>query len=207
MVISEPGTISAARTRKAAELGSPGTLTPRPSSSASPSTVMAREPSRSATVTSRAEVAQHALGVVARGLRLDDGRGARRVQAGNQHGRLDLRRGDRQPVLDRQQVGAAANGERQRVLAALLDLEPHLHQRLEHAAHGPARQRGVARQAHAHVVAGKHAHHQPHAGARVAEVEVAAGLGQAADAAAQHLPGARRPCAPGSPAPAAPWPC
>ena len=44
-------------------------------------------------------------------------------------------------------------------------------------------------QAHRHVVAGDQAHHQAHAGAGVAEIEVAVGLGQAADAAAQHLPG------------------
>ena len=46
------------------------------------------------------------------------------------------------------------------------------------------------------------AHHQAHAGAGVAEVEVAVGLGEAADAAAQHLPRVAptlrtgRPCAP-----------
>ena len=145
MVISEPGTISAAAVRNAAELGSPGTLTVRPSSSASPATVMAREPSlRSATVTS-APKWRSMRSVWSRvASRLDDGRGAGRMQPGEQHGRLDLRRGDRQAILDRQQVGRAAKGQRQRVLAVLLDLQPHLLQRLEHAAHGPARQRGIA---------------------------------------------------------------
>ena len=42
-----------------------------------------------------AEMGQHLLGMVARGLRLDHGRHAARVEAGEQHGRLDLRRGDR----------------------------------------------------------------------------------------------------------------
>ena len=85
------------------------------------------------------------------------------MQAGEQHGRLDLRRGDRRRILDGHQVGAAADGERQPVAAALLDLEAHLRQRLEHAAHGPARQRGVADEAHAHVVAGDQ---RPSSGAR-----------------------------------------
>ena len=82
----------------------------------------------------------------------------------------------------------AAQGQRQPVLAFFLHLQPHLHQRLQHPAHRPARQRGVAHQPHPHVVAGDQAHHQSNAGAGVAEIDVGAGLSEAADATAQHLP-------------------
>ena len=74
MVTSEPGTISAATRANAAELGSAGTAIARPRSSGSPVTVMRVLPPRSADPHLGAEVAQHALGVVARRLRLDHGR-------------------------------------------------------------------------------------------------------------------------------------
>ena len=115
------------------------------------------------------------------------------MQAGDQHGRLDLRRRHRQLVLDRDQIGACRGCVSGSVSPAPSSTsQPHLPQRLEHPAHRSPRQRGIAGQAHGHVVAGDHAHHQAHAGAGIAEIEVACRLLQAAHAAAQHLPDAVR---------------
>ena len=133
-------------------------------------------------------MAQHALGVVAGRLLLDHGRLAHGMQACDQHGRLDLRRGDRRRILDGHQIRCAAHGQRQGVATFLLDLEAHLDERLQHAAHRPARQRGVADEPDAHVVAGHHAHHQPEPGTGVAVVDVPRGSDEATDATAQDLP-------------------
>ena len=121
------------------------------------------------------EMAQHALGVVARRLRLDDRGGAARMQSGDQDGRLDLRRRHRQAVLDRNEVRRAAQGQRQPD-GAVQHLDAHPLQRIEHARHRPLRQRGIARHAHRHVVARDQAHHQARAGAGVAEIEFAVRL-------------------------------
>ena len=68
MAISEPGTISAAAARKAAELGSPGTVDV---AALELGVARDRDGARAVALGDRhlgAEVAQHALGVVARGL-------------------------------------------------------------------------------------------------------------------------------------------
>ncbi len=72
-----------------------------------------------------AEVAQHALRVIARRLGLDHRGLSRRMQAGKQHGAFDLRRGDRQLVLDGDEIGRPARDERQPIAAAR-DFQPHL---------------------------------------------------------------------------------
>jgi hypothetical protein len=62
-------------------------------------------------------------------------------------------------------------------------------QRLQHACHGTAAERGIAGEARLKIVAGDHAEHQPRAGAGVAEVEILHGRLQAADALTGHLHG------------------
>ena len=59
-----------------------------------------------------AEMAQHFLGMVARGLGLDHRRRARRVESGEQHRRFDLRRGDWRAIDDRRRFARAAQHDR-----------------------------------------------------------------------------------------------
>ena len=72
-----------------------------------------------------AEVGQHALGVVARGFRLDHRGLACRMQARDQDGRLDLGGRNWELIFDRDEIASAANGERQGVLALVHHLQPH----------------------------------------------------------------------------------
>ena len=154
-----------------------------------------------------AEVAQHALGVVAGGLGLDHRGGAGRMQSREQHGRLDLGRGN-----GRWHTRSAAGPPCRAASAAACpgrSPSPPGPSASGVSAPGPwagatARRRPPAAP---DIVAGDQAHHQPNAGAGVAEIDVGAGLGEAADATAQHLPRRSRPCVSGSPLPAAPWRC
>jgi hypothetical protein len=160
MVTSEPGTISAAATRKAVELGSPRHVD---AAALELGVALDGDGARCAALGNGhlgPEMAQHALGVVAGGLRLDDRGRARCMQPGQQHRRLDLGRGHRGGIFDGEKVGCAADGQGQRLPACFLHLQPHLPQRLEHAAHGPARKRCVADEPSPHVVTGDQAHHQ-----------------------------------------------
>jgi hypothetical protein len=73
-------------------------------------------------------------------------------------------------------IGAACRGSAQRERHAvarggLQHLHAHLAQRLEHAAHGAAGQRGVADEGGLHVVGADEAHGEARAGAGIAEVE------------------------------------
>ena len=130
MVMSEPGTISAATSGKPAEDGSPGTAMIWPVSLPWPSMRMWRTPSLSvSTVEIGAKALQHLFGVVARHHRLDDGGDARRVEAGQQHGRLDLRGGHRHAVGDRRRGARAAQRDRHAVAGGgLQHLDAHLAQ-------------------------------------------------------------------------------
>ena len=107
--MSEPGAISAATIGKAADEGSAGTLTRvgaqfRPADQSDPAPLaLDLDPYVGA------EMGEHFLGVVARGLALDDGRRSARVEAGEQHGGLDLRRSDRRAVEDRRRLGGASS--------------------------------------------------------------------------------------------------
>ena len=79
----------------------------------------------------------------------------------------------------RHEAGGAADGERQRLAPVLEHFKTHLPQRSQDASHRPAAQRGIAR---SRAVTGWPAitpHHQPHAGAGVAEVERAVRCAQA----------------------------
>ena len=198
-ISSEPGTISAATSGNAADDGSAGTTTGAASSSGWPSSVMRRpccavrrRPARGA------EMLEHPLGVVARRLLLDHGGLARRGQPGQQHRRLELRRRHRRLVFDRDRIARAlqrrpAGGRRR---SRFQRARAHRLQRIEHAPHRPLAQARVAVEGRRDRAAGDRAHHQPAAGAGIAEIERRRRLGKAADADAAHAPGAARRCAP-----------
>ena len=86
---------------------------------------------------------------------------AGRVEAGQQHGGLDLRRGHRQAIDDRQRIGGAAQRERQRPPSRLRAPARPSPKRIEDAAHRPLAQRGVAVEGRGDAVAADDAHHQP----------------------------------------------
>jgi len=124
-----------------------------------------------------AEIGQHFFGVVAAGLALDHRGPAERVEAGEQHRRLDLRRGDRRAIFDRRRLGRSLEQDRTAAALALFEhLRAHQHQRIENAAHWPFPQRGVAIEPRRDPVAANHAHHQARAGAGVAEIQGFTGL-------------------------------
>ena len=96
MTMSEPGTIVAATSGKAAEDGSAGTITLRRTQlRAAFETDLSAMRSERLDRDGGAEMSQHFLGVVARRLGLDHARAAGRVETGEKHRRFDLRRGDR----------------------------------------------------------------------------------------------------------------
>ena len=113
-----------------------------------------------------AKMFQHQLGMVAACLLLNDRRHTRRSEPCQQHRGLDLGRGDRCAVEDRQ--GIAGPLERQRQAAARFacdDLGAHQFQGIEHPPHRPTAQRGVAVKHRRDRAAGDRPHHQPTAGA------------------------------------------
>ena len=113
MVTELPATSSAATSGKAAEDGSPGTTTSAARSSGWPCSSMIRPAPVGLDADGRAEMAQHVLAVVARGLRFLDPGDAGRVQAGEQHRRLHLRRRNRHAIVQRQRVARALDRQRQ----------------------------------------------------------------------------------------------
>ncbi|MND81791.1 hypothetical protein D3C80_735990 [compost metagenome] len=119
----------------------------------------------------RAKSAQHPLSMVAALFRLDHDGLARRVQSGQQDGRLDLGRGHRLHILNARQT-TAVQGQRHAVLGAVpVEMRAHVRQGPGDALHRPLPQRGVAVEGRANVVAGGGAHQQPHPGAGVAAVD------------------------------------
>ena len=119
-----------------------------------------------------AEMREHLLGMVARGLRLDHGRRARRVEAGEKDGRFDLRRGDGSAIFDRRGIAGPLEHDRTAPAIGLgQNLRAHQPERIEDAPHRPLAQRGVAVEGRGNSVAADDAHHQPRAGAGVAEIE------------------------------------
>ena len=110
--MSEPGTISAATIGNAADDGSAGTTTVVGRNSGRPTSVIRRPSPSGCDRDLGAEMGQHFLGVVARGLGLDHGRLARRVEAGEQDGRFDLRRGDGRAIFDRRGIARALEHDR-----------------------------------------------------------------------------------------------
>ena len=171
--ISEPSTISAATIGNAAEDGSAGTTTSAPCSSGWPVSAILRPwlPSRRRDDL-RAKMLQHQFGMVAAGLGLDHGGDAGRGQPRQQHRGFDLRRGHRRAVEDRQRIARAVQRQRQpAAFAARADPRAHQFQGIEHPPHRPAAQRGVAVEHRRDRAAGDRPHHQPAAGAGIAEIE------------------------------------
>ena len=179
--MSEPSTISAATIGNAADDGSAGTTTSAPCSSGWPVSAILRPwlPSVVETI-SRAKMLQHQLGVVAAGFLLDHGGDARRGKPRQQHRRFDLRRGHRRPVEDRHGIARAVQRQRQAAaFPALAGLGAHQFQGIEDPPHRPAAQRGVAVEYRRDRAAGDRPHHQPAAGAGIAEIERGCGLREA----------------------------
>ena len=202
ITISEPSTISAATSGKAAEDGSAGTRTvARDQFRASFQRDLAAMRAIRLADDRRAEMGEHFFGMIARGLGLDDHRAARRIEPAEQHGGFDLRRGDRRLVFDRQRLGRFLAAQ---AAAPALRLLQHLRalqrQRIENALHRPLAQRGVAVEARDDRMAGDDAHHQPRAGAGIAEIQRLGRLQQRAEPGAPDAPAARpdgaRSCAP-----------
>ncbi len=139
-----------------------------------------------------AEMDEHALGMIAGRFLLDQRGLARRREPAQQHRRFHLCRGDRALVLDRDRVARALELERQPAAFGLLhDLGAHARERIEHAAHRPLAQAGIAVEHHLDRMAGDDPQHQPRAGAGIAEIERRAGRQKRADARALHAPGPR----------------
>jgi hypothetical protein len=90
-----------------------------------------------------AEGAEHALGVIARGMRLVDDGFALRLQARQQHGRLDLRAGDLRGILDALQRLPAMDAQRRKAGLGF-DRGAHAHQGLDHALHRAPREGRIA---------------------------------------------------------------
>ena len=124
---------------------------------------------------------EHALGVVARRHGLDDRRvRTLRVQAGEEHCRLHLRGGHGKLVVDRRQP-AALDDER-RVAVRRLDPRAHAPQRLGDPLHRPRRERFVADELEAALLAREDAGQEPHERARVQAVDGFVGRAKPAQA-------------------------
>ena len=136
----------------------------------------------------RAEAAQHPLAVVAGRLLLDHGGDARRIESGQQNGRLHLRRGDRKLVGDGNGRSAARDGQRQPAAAARHERRAHLPERINHPLHRTAAQRGIAREDRRDRVTRHKAHDEPGRGARITHVQNVLRLQKAADADAVNRP-------------------
>ena len=126
--------------------------------------------------------------MIARRARLDDGRAPLRLETGEQHGRLHLRRRDRELVVDRAQ--RAAFDDERRMAVRRLDGRAHPPQRLGDALHRPRGERLVADELEPSLLAGDESGEEPHERARVAAVDRArpARAGHEPDAVnAQHV--------------------
>ena len=120
----------------------------------------------------RAEMGEHFLRVVARGLVFDHCGYTRRVEADEEDGRFDLRRGDGGAIFDRRGIAGALEDDRTAPAVGLRqNLGAHQPERVENAPHRPLAQRGVAVEGRRNSVAADDAHHQPTACAGVAEIE------------------------------------
>ena len=135
-----------------------------------------------------AEMAQHAFGMIARGLRFDHRGLARGVEAGQQDAALHLGRRDRQGVFDRHHFIGADDAQRHAAAVARHEARAHALQRFDHALHRPAAQRAVAGHETDEGVAGQDARQQPCRSTRVAQIEHVARLLAAADAKTTHPP-------------------
>ena len=178
---SEPGTSAAATIRNAAEEKSPGSATVVPCNACGPSSSTQSSAPRSA----HAEVAQHALGVIARAHRLlDPGRPAG-LQAGEEDRRLHLRARDRERVRDADER-TALDAERCPAVARLArDRRAHATERLDHPPHRPAQERSVTGETARERTPREHARDEPDGRAGVLAVERGGGCAEAGEAGAR----------------------
>ena len=188
---SEPSTIKAATIGNAADDGSAGTTT---SSAVQFGLAGQRDLAAMAAFPRRddlgAEMLQHQFGVVAARLGFDHGGDARRGQSRQQHRRFDLRRGHRRAVEDRQRIARAMSVSGSRPPSPLaLTRAPINSSGIQHPPHRPAAQRGIAVERRRDRAAGDRSHHQPAAGAGIAEIERRLRLGKPGDPDAMHRPG------------------
>ena len=110
-----------------------------------------------------------------------------------QDGRFDLGRGDGRAIFDRGGIAGAFEHDRTAPAFALGEnLSAHEPQGIEDAPHRPLAERGVAVEGCGDSVAANHPHHQPAAGAGVAEIEGVAGARSAPRPGPRirHCPGA-----------------
>ena len=139
---------------------------------------------------------QHLLGVGPGADLLPHHRLALGAEAGEQDRRLHLGAGHRHGVVDAVEVAAVDDQGRQAASVPAVDAGAHQPQRPGHPVHRPAGDGLVAGQ-HGHPVErGAQAGQQPDGGARVADVDDAVGLVQAAPAAGDQVARRRPPRGP-----------
>ncbi len=114
----------------------------------------------------------------------------RGVEPGQQDCRFHLGRGHGQAIADGHGIAGAAHHQGQAVAGPSGKTRAHLAQGLDHPAHGPAAQAGIAGEDRGDRVRGNDAHEQARAGSRVPEIEHVLGLHQPADAPADDAPDA-----------------
>ena len=117
-----------------------------------------------------AECAEHALGVVAGGSRLDNGRLALGVQTCQQDGALELSGCYRQTVFNTVQL-AREQGQRAEIVVLALNGRAHFTQRLHHAAHRALLDGRVAAHGNGERLTGQNAAQQAGGRAGVAGVQ------------------------------------
>src|SRR2546422_8520827 len=118
---------------------------------------------------------EEALRVIARAVRLANRDAHVPGESGEQQRALDLRARDGGRVGERVQP-AAANRQRERIAALLLDFGSHGAQRLSDPPHGPAAQRRVTREGRGERLAGEDSEHEPGGCAGIATVEAGCGM-------------------------------
>ena len=133
---------------------------------------------------------EHRFSVVPRRPRLDDAGHAGRVEAREQHRRLDLRRRHGHLVGNGHRRLGADDGDGQAAARSGNKPGPHALQGRHHALHGARRERRVAGQEAGKRVRRQKPHQQARRGARVAHVENRTGLDETADAAPLDPPDA-----------------
>ena len=109
--------------------------------------------------------------MIARERRLRDARAAGRVQRRQQHRRLHLGGCHRDLVIHADGLRGAHERHRHQIARACFVFRAEQLQRFQHAAHRALAQRGVAGEHDGDRRGCHRAHHQPRAGARIAEIE------------------------------------
>ena len=135
-----------------------------------------------------AESAEHPFGMIARRHGLDDSGDPGGVEPGQQDGALHLGRGDRQAIFDRHCRRSTAQHQRQSSPGRGAEIRAHQAERLDHPAHRPLRQAGIANESRGDRMRGDQTHQQTGRSAAVAHVERLRGLQQPADTDAMYLP-------------------